>query len=202
MCDQCCLAATRPASTQFKDNVTHLSYNNKISWKWQLIPWNRGLLDKITDSELVKKFPTFYGTQRFITAFTTARNLSISWARSIQYTPPHPASWISSLILSPIYAWVFQEVSLPKPFMHLSSPAYVLHAQFISFFSIWSPEYIWEEYRSLSSLLCSLFHSPVTSSLLGSNIFLSTLFSNTLSPPSSLNTRDQVSHSDKKQEKL
>jgi hypothetical protein len=29
--------------------------------------------------------------------------------------------------------------------------------------------------------LCSLLHSPVTSSLLGPNIFLSTLFSNTLS---------------------
>jgi hypothetical protein len=38
-----------------------------------------------------------------------------------------------------------------------------------------------EEYRSLSSSLCSLLYSPVTSSLLGPNILLSTLFSNTLS---------------------
>ena len=37
------------------------------------------------------------------------------------------------------------------------------------------------EYRSLNSSLCSLLHSPNTSSLLGPNIFLSTLFSNTLS---------------------
>ena len=37
-----------------------------------------------------------------------------------------------------------------------------------------------EEYRSLSSSLCSFLHSPVTSSLLGSNILLYTLFSNTL----------------------
>ena len=36
-----------------------------------------------------------------------------------------------------------------------------------------------EEYREYSSLLCSLLHSPFTSSLLGPNI-LSTLFSNTL----------------------
>ena len=35
------------------------------------------------------------------------------------------------------------------------------------------------EYRSLSSSICSLFHSPVSSSLLGRNILLSTLFSNT-----------------------
>ena len=40
---------------------------------------------------------------------------------------------------------------------------------------------IFGEYRSWSSLLCSLLHSHVTSSLLGPNIFLSTLFSNILS---------------------
>jgi hypothetical protein len=51
-----------------------------------------------------------------------------------------------------------------------------------------------DEYRSLSSSLCSLLHSPVTSSLLGPNILLSTLFSNTLSLCSSLSVRDQVSH--------
>jgi hypothetical protein len=50
-----------------------------------------------------------------------------------------------------------------------------------------------DEYRSLSSLLCSLFHSPVASSLLGPNILLSTLFSNILSLCSSLSVRDQVS---------
>jgi hypothetical protein len=38
-----------------------------------------------------------------------------------------------------------------------------------------------DEYRSLSSSLCSLLHSPVAPSLLGPNIPLSTLFSNTLS---------------------
>ena len=37
------------------------------------------------------------------------------------------------------------------------------------------------EYKSLRSSLCSLLHSPVTSPHLGTNIFLSTLFSHTLS---------------------
>ena len=59
-----------------------------------------------------------------------------------------------------------------------------------------------EEYRSLSSSLCSFFHSCVISSLLGPNIFLSTLFSNTLSPHSSLNVSDQVSHSYKARDKI
>jgi len=51
-----------------------------------------------------------------------------------------------------------------------------------------------EEYSSLSSSLCSFLHSPVTSSLLGPNILLNILFSNTLSLLSSLNVSDQVSH--------
>jgi len=51
-----------------------------------------------------------------------------------------------------------------------------------------------EEYRSWSSLLCSYLHSPVTSSLLGPDILLNTLFSNTLSLRSSLSVSDQVAH--------
>jgi len=51
-----------------------------------------------------------------------------------------------------------------------------------------------EEYRLLSSSLCSFLHSPITSSLLGPNILLNTLFSDNLSLRSSLNVSDQVSH--------
>jgi hypothetical protein len=51
-----------------------------------------------------------------------------------------------------------------------------------------------EQYRSLSSYLRSLLHSPVTSSLLDTNILLNILFWNTLSICSSLNVSDQVSH--------
>jgi hypothetical protein len=42
--------------------------------------------------------------------------------------------------------------------------------------------------------LCSLLPSPVASSLLGPDILLSTLFSNTPSLCYSLSVRDQVSH--------
>jgi hypothetical protein len=44
-----------------------------------------------------------------------------------------------------------------------------------------------EEYKP-----CSFLQPPVTSSLLGPNILLSTLFSNTLNLCPSLNVRDQV----------
>jgi hypothetical protein len=42
------------------------------------------ILEKITGYRLLKKFPEFYGTRRFITAFTGACHLSLSYARSIQ----------------------------------------------------------------------------------------------------------------------
>ena len=51
-----------------------------------------------------------------------------------------------------------------------------------------------EEYTSLSPSLCSFLQSHVTSSLLGPNTLLSTLFSNTLSLRPTLQLWDQVSH--------
>ena len=41
-----------------------------------LTPWSRVLLEKLTGSQVVKKFPAFYGTRRFITTFTNALSLS------------------------------------------------------------------------------------------------------------------------------
>jgi hypothetical protein len=54
-----------------------------------LTPWSRFLPEKIKRPELLKKFPAFYGTRRFITAFTKALHLSLSWARLIQSMPPN-----------------------------------------------------------------------------------------------------------------
>jgi len=57
-----------------------------------------------------------------------------------------------------------------------------------------TPKIFGDQYRKLSSSLCILLHFIVTSSPLGPNIFLSTLFSNTLSLCFSLNVKDQASH--------
>ena len=43
-----------------------------------LTPCSRVLLEKLTGSQQVKKFPAFYRNRRFISAFTSARNLSLS----------------------------------------------------------------------------------------------------------------------------
>jgi len=65
-----------------------------------LTPWSRVLLKKLSCSQLVKEFPALSGTREFITAFTIARRLFLSSARSIQSLPPHPTSWRFILILS------------------------------------------------------------------------------------------------------
>jgi hypothetical protein len=48
-----------------------------------LTPRSRVFPEKLKRPELPKKFPAFYGTRRFITAFTRAHRLSLSWARHI-----------------------------------------------------------------------------------------------------------------------
>jgi len=65
-----------------------------------LTPWCRVLLENLTGSQLVKKFPAFHGTRKFITALTSVRHLSLSWASPSQSINPHPTSWRSIPIVS------------------------------------------------------------------------------------------------------
>jgi len=65
-----------------------------------LTAWCKVLLEQLAGLQLVKKFPAFHGTPRFITAQTSVRHLSLSWANPIQPIYPHPTSRRSVLILS------------------------------------------------------------------------------------------------------
>ena len=76
---------------------------------------------------------------------------------------------------------------LPSP-IHATCAAHLILLDFIT------RKISGEQYRSLSSSLCSLLHSPVTSSLQRPNILFNTMFSNTLSLSSSIIASDQVSH--------
>ena len=113
-----------------------------------LTPWCRVRLEKLTGLQLVKKFPAFHGTRRFITALTSVCHLSLSWARPIQYIYPHPTSWRSILILSTHLCLCLPSGLLPSGFLtktlYTPSPhPYAPHAQPISFFSILSPAQYW-----------------------------------------------------------
>ena len=54
----------------------HLSL---FSHTYLLTPWCRVLLEKLTALQLVKKFPAFHGTRRFVNALTSVRHLFLSW---------------------------------------------------------------------------------------------------------------------------
>ena len=68
-------------------------------------------------------------------------------------------------------------ISPPKACVHLSSAPYVLRAPSSLFLILITRVMFSKEHRSWSSSLCSLPRSPVTSSYLDPNIFLSTPFS-------------------------
>ena len=68
-----------------------------------LTPCCRALLEQLTALQLVKKFPAFHGTRRFITALISVRYLSLSGASPIQSTHiPLPGD--PSKYYPPIYA--------------------------------------------------------------------------------------------------
>jgi hypothetical protein len=58
----------------------------------ELTPWSRVLLEKLTGPQLVEKIHVFYGTRRFITAFTRDRQPFLSCATAIQSMPHHTSS--------------------------------------------------------------------------------------------------------------
>ena len=75
-----------------------------------------------------------------------------------------------------------------SPVIRVTCPAHLILLDFITC------TMLGEVYKSFSSSLCILLHSPITLSLLCPNILLNTVFSNTLSFLSSRNVSDQVSH--------
>ena len=149
-----------------------------------LTPWCR-VLEQLTGLQLVKKFPVFHGNRRFITALTSVRQLSLSWASPIQCIYPHPNSWRSILILS-----IHLRLGLPNGLLPSGFPTKTLYTSISStiratcrahhiLLDFITRTILGEQYKSFSSSLCNLLHSPVTSSLLGPNILLNTMFSNT-----------------------
>ena len=146
----------------------------------------------------IKKLPAFYGTRRFITAFTSVRQLSLSYTSSIQSMPPHPTSWRSILILSShlrlglpsgLFHSGFPTKTLYTPLRHIRAtrPAHLI-------LNLITRTILGEQYRSLSSSLRSFLHSPFTSSLLGPSILLNTLFLNTFSLCSSMSATKFHTH--------
>ena len=99
--------------------------------------------------------PTFHFLKIHLNIILPSMPVSPKWSLSFRF-----------LHQNPVYA-------SPVPHTH-----YLPHPSHSSWFITW--RILGEEYISLNSSLYSFLHSPVTSSLLGPNIILKTLFSNVL----------------------
>jgi hypothetical protein len=119
------------------DIINQMSHWRNIQQWMKYDNYLHGVESFLRRRQLLKNFPTFYGTRRFITMWKRALHWPLSSARWIQSMPSHSISLRFILILFPTYISVSLVVSfllafLPKPKMQSSSPSYVLHAVPIS----------------------------------------------------------------------
>jgi len=180
---------------KFARIVTFTPYLHSYS----LTAWNRVLLEKLTGSQPVKKFPAFHGTRRFITPSQVPATCSYPMsARSSSY----PTNHFLKIHLNILFPF---PPGLPRGLFPSGFPTKTLHTPLLSPIRATCPAHLilldlitrkvlGEDCRSLSSSIYSFLHSHVTSSFLDPDILPNTLFSNTLSLRSSFNVSDQVSH--------
>jgi hypothetical protein len=142
-----------------------------------------------------KKFPNILWNPNVHYRVHKSSQWSLSWARSIPSTPPHPIS-LRAILTLPTHL----RHDLPNGLFPSGFPTNILYAIFSPFVLHSLPisssltQSFGKDYKLQSSSLCSFLQPPFTLSLFGPNILLRTLFSNTLSLCFSPNVRDQVSH--------
>ena len=113
--------------------------------------WHLILSEKLTVGQIVKKLTAFYGIRMFITVFTSARHLSLSWAKSIQSIPLYHLLKIHLNISLPSTPWSFPQVFPPKPCLHLSSPICATCPAHLLLFDLINRIICSAKYKSLSS---------------------------------------------------
>ena len=177
-----------------------LNLENYITYL--LTPWSRVLLEKLTSKlcSYSRNSPHLWNPKAPHRTHKCPPPVRVlSQLHPVRTTPSNVLKIHLNIIL-PSMSWSPQwplslRLSPPTPCAHLYPPPIrVTCPAHLNRLDFTTRTILVKEYRSFSSSLRTFLHSPVTSSLLGPNTFLNTLFSNTLSLPFSLNVSDQVSH--------
>lgn len=149
----------------------------------------------------MKKFPAFNRHRRFAAVFPGAHPISLSGIRSIQSETSHSISWtpilllLAELQLCPSSNLIHSGLSIKTLYSFFFSPTHTTCSAHLILFDFITAIIFDEQHIHRSSSTCKFLRPPVTSCLLGSSTFPSTLFSDTISLCPSLDVRGQVSHS-------
>ena len=170
-----CLFPVRP----FDVYPILMSWTFHEMWLIMLTPWIIIPLEKLTVTQLVEKFLTFYVHMRFMTELAV-HHWSVLRARKIKSTFFSQIFSIMILVLSSHlcfclpcgpFLYVFPTKIV---YVFLCSPMCAMcptHLNLLDFITLILNG---EQYRSCSSALCSFLHLPLTSSSSATNFLLST----------------------------
>jgi hypothetical protein len=152
-------------------NTVHIFTPHFFQVNW-LSNTTERVLEKPSVALLLKNFPTFYGTRRFITVFTRALHWFLSRINPVHTITSYFTNIHINIIFPPtsnLPSGLFPFGFPTKYYTHSASLPCVLHVLSISSSLKDHSNYIWRRVLVMKFLIASL---------LGQNILLSTLFSN------------------------
>jgi len=156
------------------DNIYDISQSivtddwRKLYKQFELTKYSRVLFENLVVPQTVEKFPALYGTQRFITMFTTALHLS-----TYPYREPDKSNLYPSILFLKSRNLVLSVhifLGLPRhlfPFGFRIKNLCATHP-----FSFYPPNNIWLAVQSVKLLTMQFSRPLLTSCLLGGDIFL------------------------------
>jgi hypothetical protein len=126
---------------------------------------------------LLEQYPVFHSNERFLITFKEAQQEPLCWAKQIQSLYLCSISQRFILISYQLCLYSILQVSWSELYKHfLIYPMCATWPLQLIFLELTIQIMFGEDYKLLTSKLCSFLQNPVTSSLLNPNISLSTLF--------------------------
>jgi hypothetical protein len=151
--------------SKFNFNTQRTQQNSHNCWVGWLTPCSRVLLEKLTVSHLVKEFPVFCRTQKFVTMFRRVCHISLCWTTYIRLTISHLISLWSVLII-PTYLWLGRPHGLlPSHLPTKTLYIFPFYPNQLILHHLIPHIILGKEYKSQRTSLHTFLHSPVTTDI-------------------------------------